>query len=70
MNWYEVGAAILPVSDDFVLTDSADLDAGEVTYSADSFLHGAVTNYDFTPYNTTVRVAGGQIVEMNRRYIP
>lgn len=70
MNWYEAGSAILPVSDDFVLTDSADLDAGEVTYSADSFLNGEVTNYDFTPYNTTVRVAGGQIVEMNRRYIP
>ena len=70
MNWYEAGAAILPVSDDFVLTDSADLDAGEVTYSADRFLNGEVTNYDFTPYNTTVRVAGGQIVEMNRRYIP
>ena len=70
MNWYEAGSAILPVSDDFVLTDSADLDVGEVTYSADRFLNGEVTNYDFTPYNTTVRVAGGQIVEMNRRYIP
>lgn len=70
MSWYEAGSAILRVSTDFVFTDSADLDVGEVTYYPGSFLTDEVTNYDFTPYNTTIRVEGGQIVEMNRRYIP
>lgn len=69
-NWYEARTAILRVSTEFVFTDCADLDVGEVTYYAGSFLNGEVTNYDFSPYNTTVRVEGGQIVEMNRRYIP
>ena len=35
-----------------------------------SFLVGEVKNYDFTPYNTTVRVEAGQIVEMTRVFVP
>lgn len=69
-NWYEVGAAIIRVSADFKGIDYTDLDLGEVTIHPEDFLNGAVTNYDFTPYNTTVRVENGQIVEMNRRYTP
>lgn len=69
-NWYEAGAATIRVSTEFVFTDNADLEQGEVIYYPGSFLIGEVTNYDFTPYNTTVRVEDGQIVEMNRRYIP
>ena len=69
-NWYEVGEATIRVSTDFKAFDNADLDLGEVTYYPGDFLVGAVTNYDFTPYNTTVRVEGGQIVELNRVYIP
>ena len=69
-NWYEVGTATIRVSVDFVFTDNADPEQGEVIYYPGSFLIGEVTNYDFTPYNTTIRVEEGQIVEMNRRYIP
>ena len=69
-NWYEVGEATIRVSADFVFTDNADLEQGEVIFYPGSFLIGEVTNYDFTPYNTTVRVEDGQIVEMNRRFIP
>ena len=69
-NWYEVGEATIRVSADFQGIDHADLDLGEVILYPGDFLVGAVTNYDFTPYNTTVRVEGGQIIEMNRRYIP
>lgn len=29
-----------------------------------------LADYNFTPYNTTIRVEGGQIVEMNRVYTP
>ena len=69
-NWYEVGEATIPVSADFKGIDSADLELGEVIIYPGDFLIGAVTNYNFTPYNTTIRVEDGQIIEMNRVYIP
>lgn len=69
-DWYCVGAVTLQVSIDFVGTDSADLDLGEVMIYPDDFMNGEVTNYDFSPYNTTIRVENGQIVELNRVYIP
>jgi hypothetical protein len=69
-SWYEIGAATIRVSDDFKCVDYADLELGEVIIYPGDFLIGAVTNYDFTPYNTTIRIEAGQIIEMNRRYIP
>lgn len=69
-NWYQVGEATIRVSADFKGSDCADPELGEVVIYPGDFLVGAVTNYDFTPYNTTIRIEGGQIVEMNRRYIP
>ena len=69
-SWYEIGAATIRVSADFVGADRADLDRGEVVIHAEDFLNGTITNYDFTPYNTTIRVENGQIVEMNRAYMP
>ena len=69
-NWYEVGEATMRVSADFKGIDSADLELGEVIIYPGDFLIGAVTNYNFTPYNTTIRVEEGQIVEMNRVYTP
>ena len=69
-NWYQIGEATIRVSVDFKGIDNSDLDLGEVILYPGDFLIGAVTNYDFTPYNTTIRVENGQIVELNRRYIP
>ena len=69
-SWYKIGAATIRVSADFKGFDCADLDLGEVTVKAEDFLTGAVTNFDFTPYNTTVRVENGQIVELYRAYTP
>ena len=69
-NWYEVGTATIRVSVDFEGVDSAEPEKGEIILYPGSFLVGEVTNYDFTPYNTTIRVENGQIVEMNRVYIP
>ena len=69
-NWYEVGEATIRVSADFKGTDTADLEQGEVIIYPGDFLIGAVTNYNFTPYNTTIRVENGPIVEMNRVYTP
>lgn len=69
-NWHEVGEATIRVSADFIGYDNADPDRGEVVLYPGDFLVGVVENYDFTPYNTTVRVEDGQIVEMNRSYLP
>lgn len=69
-NWYEIGKATIRVSVDFMYHDTSDLEAGEILYYPGSFLIGEVTDYNFTPYNTTIRVENSQIVEMNRRYIP
>ena len=69
-NWYEIGQATIRVSVDFEYRDTSDLEAGEVLYYPGSFLIGEVTDYNFTPYNTTIRVEGGQIMEMHRVYTP
>ena len=69
-SWYETGYATIRVSTDFIFTDNADPEQGEVIYYPGSFLVGEVTNYDFTPFNTTIRIEDGQIIEMNRRYVP
>ncbi len=69
-NWHQVGEATIRVSADFVYHDNSDPDTGEVIFYSGSFLIGEVTDYYFTPHNTTIRVEAGQIVEMNRRYVP
>ena len=68
-NWYEVGEATIRVSVDFVGLDYADPEQGEVILYPGSFLINEVTNYNFTPYNTKIRVENGQIVEMHRSYV-
>ena len=69
-SWYEVGTATIRVSADMVGTDNADPDLGEVTFYAGDLLNDAIEHFQFTPHNTTIRVEDGQIVEMNRRYVP
>lgn len=69
-SWYEVGEATIRVSADFLGSDRSDLDKGEVLIYPGDFLVGAVENYNFTPYNTTIRVEEGQIVELNKVYVP
>ena len=69
-NWYPIGEATIRVSVDFQYYDTSDPDRGEVLYYPGDFLIGAVTDYHFTPYNTTIRVENGQIMEMFRVYTP
>ena len=69
-SWYQVGEATIRVSADFRGRDTSDPDAGEVILYPGSFLVGEVVNYDFTPHNTTVRIEGGQVMELTRVYMP
>ena len=68
-KWHKVGEATLRVSADFVYYDRSDPEKEEIFYPG-SFLVGEVTDYHFTPYNTTIRVEEGQVVEMIRVYVP
>lgn len=69
--YYVVGQAGFLVSEDFVFTDSSDLEKGEQTYYVGDFLtEDSGIEYNFTPNNTTIRTEGGIVVEMNRRYVP
>lgn len=69
-SWYEAGEATLRVSTDLEFMDNIDLEKGLQIYYAGSFLVGEVTDYHFTPYNTTIRTENGQIVSMERIYTP
>lgn len=65
-NWYEVGEATLRVSDELEFKNNIYPEKGEQIFYAGSFLVGEVTNYNFTPHNTTIRTENGQIVFMER----
>ena len=69
-SWYKIGEATIRVSADFMYYDTSDPEKGEILYYPGSFLIGEVTDYNFTPYNTTIRVENGQIIEMHRVYTP
>ena len=69
-NWYEVGKATIRVSTEFKGSDNSNPEQGEVTIYPGDFLTDAITDYNFTPNNTTIRVEGGQVVELNRVYTP
>ena len=69
-NWYEVGEATLRVSDELEFKNNIYPEKGEQIFYAGSFLVGEVTNYNFTPHNTTIRTENGQIVFMERIYTP
>ena len=68
--YYELGEAVLPVSDEFEYIDSSDLDAGEKKYFAGDLLTNADIEYDFVPFNTSIVIENGVVVAMNKTYMP
>lgn len=69
--WKEMGTAVFRLADDFLFTDTANLEQGETTYqSADFLTPGTDLVYNFTPNNTTITIRDGQIAAMNRVYTP
>jgi len=70
-SYYELGTAKLPVSEDFQLYDSMDLDKGEVVFDSEDFIaadSGII--YGFTQHNTSIVIEGGQVTAMYRVYTP
>lgn len=70
-TWNLIGEVDCPVSDDFIFTDSADLEKDEVIYSAEDLLDSIpAEEYGYQPQNTTIRMENGLVVAMERIYTP
>ena len=68
---YAIGQATLPVSPEFVFTDSADPENQSVDYSLDDlFKNETLFNVTFTPDNTSIVIEDGVVTQMYRRYTP
>ena len=71
-TYTEHGVTTLVVDAAATYTDSSDIESEPVTVNFDGIveaIQGSGNNY-FVPYNTTVRVEGGKVVEINRVYVP
>lgn len=70
-HWYLVGEAEYAVSDNFLYTDSSDLEQEPKTYSAEDFLNGNPDlDYMHFPQNTQVRLEKGEVAALERFYTP
>lgn len=70
-SYYELGEATLPVSAEFVYTDESDPDAAKKEYYPGNFLtEDAGIIYSFIPNNTSIVVESGEIIRMNKYYMP
>ena len=70
-SYYEIGKITLPVSSDFVYTDTSDMDNDAVIMNAEEFLNAEEDMvYYFNANNTTIRIENGEVAELNRKYVP
>lgn len=70
-SYYPLGETTLRVSTDFEYHDKSDLDAKEKVYYPGDFLtEDAGIDYNFNPHNTNIVIADGQVIRMNRVYVP
>ena len=67
------GEATLPLDANVTFTDGWNIDAEPLTVTGAAEVEKAIReseNDAFNAYNTTLRIEGGSIVEINRRYVP
>ena len=71
-TYTEQGLTTLTVDPSATFTDAWDIESEPVTVSCDDIAKAMQDsgNDSFVPYNTTVRVEGGKVVEINRVYMP
>lgn len=69
--WTPLGTAVVPVSENFLFTDTSNLEVGTaVFYPGDFLVNDPGIVYPFVPNNTTIRIENGKIVTMHRTYMP
>ena len=68
----EQGVTTLVVDASATFTDAWDIESEPVTVNAEGIVEAMQTSANdmFVPYNTTVRIEGGRVVEINRVYVP
>ena len=66
------GVATLVIDPTATFTDAWDIESEPVTVGYDGIVSAmqATENDAFVPYNTTVRIEAGKVVEINREYMP
>ena len=66
------GVTTLVLDPAATFTDGWDIESDPVTVEADGIVEAIQTSENdwFGPYNTTVRIEGGKVVEINRVYVP
>lgn len=73
-SYQEAGELTLPLAADFVFTDNADLENQGKTYSAEEFKNYLDADTEdtifFVPGNCTITIVDGEIISMNREYMP
>ena len=70
-SFYPLGNVTLRISGDFEYTDRSNLDSDpRIWYPGDFLIDDVGIDYFFTPHNTTITLAAGQIIHMERVYIP
>ena len=67
-SFYELGKVSLPVSADFVYSDTSDLNNDAITMNAEEFMNADI-DYNFTADNTTIQIAGGFVTALTRVYM-
>lgn len=70
-TYFELGEAVLTVSEDFVLVDSADPAGDAKTFTFTDLSTDKVAYiYGFDPNNTRIVIEGGAVTQMERVYTP
>lgn len=70
-TYFALGEVTLPVSEDFVFIDSADLESGTATFTLEDLFTDKVAHiFGFTPNNTRIVIEGGVVTQMERVYTP
>ena len=70
-TYFELGEAVLNVSDAFILIDNADPESDAKTFTFEDLTSDKVAYiYGFSPYNTSIVIENGVVTQMKRIYTP
>ena len=68
--YHELGEVTLPVSDKFEYVDESNPDENVKTYFSEDFLNDSISEYNFSPNNTSILIENGNIIKMIKSYMP
>ena len=70
-TWLALGTVTLPVNEEFFFVDDTGADTeADVWYLGDFLTPGTQLPNGITPYNTTVRIENGQVMDLFRIFVP